>query len=422
MSTPVHDVPSPTPKRRSRSMVALLVVLVGCSAYLLLSYLKVWETTDPTRKSVKALGSWTDVDTKIAAARDLAMAKNEELPYVIPALLAALDDPAENSRIRAYAARSLGHTGNHAMVADQNLARLVEKSLAKALVDPDPEIQGEAANDLLAMRSSGVKDFPFDLGAIESGLTSQLKSTDENVRRTCASVLNVLGSIPGNKLSPLLITIFQNDPSIPVRLSAASSLPGFTGEPDRVMTVLFEGLKQPDKRVQQQCADSLARLKPTEAALPELLEHLKGDDRVVRGRSATLLGQVGSASPTVFSALLALVKEHKVNTSQQPSARVYDSELAEINPSGEAATSIGLLAPKLDASSLQQAADALRPLLDDSSINLRGRVMRAIGELGPASWDIIPRLEALQKDDPEPFIKQEAGRVAGILKAARDKK
>ena len=188
------------------------------------------------------------------------------------------------------------------------------------------------------------------------------------------------------------------------------------------MTVLFEGLKQPDKRVQQQCADSLARLKPTEAALPELLEHLKGDDRVVRGRSATLLGQVGSASPTVFSALLALVKEHKVNTSQQPSARVYDSELAEINPSGEAATSIGLLAPKLDASSLQQAADALRPLLDDSSINLRGRVMRAIGELGPASWDIIPRLEALQKDDPEPFIKQEAGRVAGILKAARDKK
>ena len=423
MSTIPTDAHASAPKRRSRTGIASLLILAGCCAFLLWSYQRIWEASDPIRGLVKTLGSSADLETRIAAARDLGMVKNEELPIAIPALVAALEDTQQSPRVRAGAARSLGNTGNHAVLADLAGAHLAEAALAKALDDTESEVQIESANSLHTMRYSTADHYRFDFDAITKGLVRQLESPNEDVRRTSASLLGNFGNVPGIRIPPTLILVFQKDPSNLVRAAAASSLSGFPIETDRAMALFFEGLAENDPRVQQQCADSLSRLVPSDDALPSLLERIKSPDRLTRARCATLLGHLGSKSAAVFPALLTVLKEPAMKTEERPpTSRVADSHILELNPRGEAATAIGGLASTLDAGSLQAAVEGIRPLLDDRSVNLRARAISAIGQLGTAAQELIPTLEALQKDDPDAFIKIEAGKAAGALKAARDKK
>ena len=426
MSTPSADAstPSPTPKPRSGKGFPLLLILVACVALLIWTYRRVGESSDPTGGWVNTLESSSGVDEKIDAARGLGLVKDAELPAVVPALIKAIEDPQQNPRVRAAVARALGGTGVSALKSNQTLAREIEKSLVKALVDADPEVQAETANALFSLKGAGVKEFPFDLAAVEAGLVQQLDSPNENVRRTSASILGGFGAIPGMKVPPRLVAVLEKDPSNLVRASAASGLTGFSDDADRVVHCLFDGLaQQKDPIVVQQCADSLSRIVPTEAALPEILERLKSPDRVTRARSATLLGKIDSKPETAFPALLAVVKEPgEKPKGHPPTERLADSNISELDPQGEAATAISEIAAKLDEASLKQAVEAIRPMLDDPNINLRARAIKAIGQLGAPAQAILPKLEALQKDDPDLFIKMEAGRIAGVLKAPKDKK
>ena len=424
MSTPPADDLTTEPEPRFRLGFGGWLVLAGCGVFLFWFSQRIREMVDPVQGSLKLIRSGTDHDERVRAVRDLGMSAKDDLPAVVPGLIAALDDVSPE--IRAAAARSLGSTGHYVLLAKSDLAKGIEARLVQALDDADDEVRVAATDALRSMLAAPGEAFPANLAAIQQGLSAMLKSPNENVRRAAASVFG--GFLKEGEPTPdALLKAFQNDPSKIVRAAAASSLRDSVRDKERVLRLLFDGLAREDLFVRRPCAESLQRFRADATSLPELLDHLKSADPNVRARSASVLGLLGGKAASAFSALLAILKEP--SPKNQPRSMGGNSMPfpypLELNPKSEAVWAIGRIAPAMGEAAVQEAIAAFFPLLDDPNDEVRSQAIVTLGDfptsLGSRVAPFAAKLESIRRNESNPFVRSEIDDVLASLKALRER-
>ena len=131
--------------------------------------------------------------------------------------------------------------------------------------------------------------------------------------------------------------------------------------PDAV-PALVKGLKNPDAKMREESARTLAFIGPdAKGAVEALIEALKDSEPPVRSNSAWALGEIGSAAVAAIPALIAA--------------------------------------------------------LDDEEDSVRDFAIQALGAFGPAAADALPKLKIIAKNDTNTLIRESAQEAVDAIEA-----
>ena len=131
--------------------------------------------------------------------------------------------------------------------------------------------------------------------------------------------------------------------------------------PDAI-PALVKGLKNPDAKIREESARTLAFIGPdAKDAVPALIETLKDTEPLVRSDSAWALGEIGSAAHPAIPALIAA--------------------------------------------------------MDDEEDTVRDFAIQAVGAFGPAAADALPKLRDIAKNDANAFLRDSALEAIDAIEA-----
>lgn len=300
-----------------------------------------------------------DKDLAGQAARSLAQVG----PAAVPELLKALQDPAPEVRPRALWA--LGVLGPEAGQAVGPVGAFLK--------DGDAKVRALAAWVLGEMGPAAAAAAPL--------LARALRDPDPQVRARAAEALHDIGQEMVSHLLPV-----AKDDDLAVRLNAVQALVTFH-ESKAALAALVGALRDPAVQVRAAVAGALARLGPEgKAALPALLECLKGGSRELQTQA--------------FTAIMAIAAPED--------AELRDA-LSALNEKGRWA---GAPAPKQPGAKPTETVKRLLRCLGDPNGTRRLGAVLALGDIGPGAKEALPSLMKSLKD-PERSV-----RAAAVLALA----
>jgi len=195
----------------------------------------------------------------------------------------------------------------------------------------------------------------------------------------------------------VLIDALKN-PNGQVRELAVVALAELAVSPSKRVAALITALKDPYARVRRRAARALGDLGGHAlSALPQLVAGLRDPDPSVRRDSAGTLGRLGPAAQTASAGLVALLGEPEVRTRVvaatalkrmgRVAVPVIVQGLGHPDPElrGRCATLLGQMAPDDSA-----VAVALRSVADDINEEVRRRAGEALTQTPPPSETLAP--------------------------------
>ncbi len=345
-----------------------------------------------------------DKDAKLREdAADVLRELSPEAPETIPALLGALKDEIED--VRVAAARALG--AGEPDVFPKLLALLQDK-------DETLRVGAAVALDWRCGTLHGTlnkKDIfgknDEHLAAVAKGLARALADDDASVRRNSVSTLRRLG--PQAKAAvPELIGVLKQQKA-PDRIEEAAEVLGKIGPAAKeTVPVLIEVVKTSRRRAatkeesfrerlsREKLIEALGLIGPEAQAAVPLLTEIAAEDG--GSKAAESLGRIGPAAKAAKPTLLEVLKKK------------YDESLAE-----DLHWAAALALWRIDKDPV--GVPALIGLLEDDRSLMDGRVMEALGEIGPPAAAAVPVLVAGLND---PFRRADAAKALTSI-AARGK-
>jgi len=233
------------PGRRS-VIFAAATVATGVIALVMVERHIVATTAPPSDAALTEHLKSGDVAARRAAARKLGLSHKPEL---IPALIAAIQDP--DDKVRQYAISALGDIGPPAAIA--------VPTLIEVLKGPPAEPQ---------------------TGKVDAKRAA-------NCRSAAAAALGSIG--PAAKEAVPALAAVLKDENVPVRRWAATSLGQMGTEGRLVIPALIQALGDADIQVRRYAIESLKQIGPSPDAIPKLSESLHDQDATVREAAAALL-------------------------------------------------------------------------------------------------------------------------------------
>ena len=364
--------------------------------------------TEDRRRAVEALGEIGPVSPEVVpallnalgdTAEDVRAATAKALgsigpvsPEVVPALLNALGDAAED--VRAATAKALGEIG-------PAVTEAVPKLLA-ALDDAEMDVRWAAAQALGNIGPAAAEAVPRLLVALSA---SQSES-----RTWAATALAGIGpSVPG--VMPALISAL-GDAEMDVRAVTAEAIGNIGPAAVEAVPALITALGDAEAYVRGGAAAAFGRIGPAATeAVPALLATLGDADAGVRRATAEALGNIGPAAAKAVLTLSTALRDNEWTV------RLATAEtLGRIGPA--AAGAVPALITALNAPELYiraataetlgrigpaaaEAVPALITALGDADRGVRAVAAKALGEIGPAAAEAVPALMATLGDAEE---------------------
>jgi HEAT repeat protein len=314
----------------------------------------------------------------------------------LPALAAALGDPAARRRRQAAAVlSSMGPLAGEAAtalegrLADDDLAVRVHSGRALWMA-------GHSTRRVLDALAAGVRAGDYELRA--EALDTVLMFVDSRRRPMVRPVLEAALHAP--------------DPA--TRMRAAAGLYSIDGKADVVLPVLREGLKSPDRRVWSPAARGLANLGPKAApAVPALVDLLRRPEGSYAFEVHDALARVGA--PAV-GPVLEILSDPGASPQQTQGAtnaltRMGPVAVPKVGPLLE---HHNVLVRAAACRVLGQGGEAARPLvaklterLKDDQVQVRQAALEALGNLGPVSRESTDAVVKLA-EDPQVWIRVQA--------------
>lgn len=300
----------------------------------------------------------------------------------LEAWTARLDDPDPPRRLAAI--KALGAIGPEASPSIPQLTH--------ALSDRDAWVRCEAAVSLgkIGPAAAGSAPAMFDALRGASGLQAGLiagaiarlgpsvvpplvEATREragSVRRESLHALGLMGPEARGALGR--IEELTRDPDASTRREAASVLWSISGRPDAAST-LIEALRDPDKSERSLSAYRLGLMGPAAAsAVPALIGMLEGAEPSDHEAALNALGRIG---PQSLAALPTMLRR---STSSSPGVIPWVVSLASLGPGG---------------------VPVLIEGLDDPDDGIRWTAAAALGKIGDAAGDAVPKLARMSASD-----------------------
>ena len=301
-----------------------------------------------------------------------------------------------NPDVRSGAVKELAESGESTAVAP----------LITALQDESESVRGCA---LQGLKDIGPPAVPL--------LIAALKNPDRRVRRKASCVIDDIGyelKEVGDfqAVEPLIAAL--KDPTSVVRshsVTALGKIGGAQALPAVKSALKTEAVRSAlDIGVCYRAIEALHRL--GETAAEHLTHALKHQDKLIRRKTATLLGKTGEAG-AVDLLIIALKDEHPRVRSKAAHA------LGRIgNPSAIKALTVAIrdTAPNVRINALhalgkfgESAVAALISALADPVVSVRRHAIAALEKTG--SPRATPQLEKMAKDEPEASVRQAAKRA-----------
>jgi HEAT repeat protein len=299
-------------------------------------------------------------------------------------------------------------------------------------------------NAALALSKAGAK-------AVDP-VRAKLNADDAKVRFCAVETLAWIGpdaAPAANDVVPLL-----TDSNSEVRFKSAYALGKFGVANDAVIVGLVKAIGDSNKDASNAAIDALGMLgreasvkvyqlaakdkliprdrlmpaltkmgKPPAEAVPVLIELV--DDERQRGQALMLLGQVGEPAIPAFRELLKKpYKRHEMIHAVAQLGKDAKQLLPELETLLTNPGKHDVLEPELLGIFKQCGPDGAKPLANalkaQADIGHRGRILTAIGELGPQSKDAVPTLIELLITSPplQPQILQTLGDIGPAARAA----
>jgi len=257
-------------------------------------------------------------------------------------------------------------------------------------------------------------------------LRINLLATDKETR---AAAVRALGNMmPQFQVAVLALVDMLQDPDLPIRIEAASSISRYSSKgkaavpallqclhdkesaaraaaaqalihvapPTKAVTAaLRQALRDPEARVRRYAADALRALGPAALdAAPDLTKAIREEDKAVRWSASRALAHIGPAGLTAL-----------IEALRDPSRNVR----------WESAHTLGTMGPKA-----KTAVPALIEGLKDADDGVRCGVVNALGEIGPDAKEAVPGLVKVLRQGPYGSLRVYAARsLAQIGPAAK---
>lgn len=226
---------------------------------------------------------------------------------------------------------------------------------------------------------------------------AQLDSSDSEARIAAADAIGSRGSRYRRESSTKLRDLLAHDPEFRVRASAGRAI-GRLGLRD-ALPELIGALADPESSVRIVAAAALWRL-PDSSAVPGLIVGLRDDDASVREWCALAVGVTGD--PRAAAPLAQALSDSAPNVrleAVRSLARIadpvaMDALVARVRDQDEVLETRLEAVNAIAAVQSPDKANALVRLLDESNLDVRMQVVRALGQVGDAL--VIPALRRLQ--------------------------
>ena len=220
-----------------------------------------------------------DPNPNVRATAALWLSARSDLETAVPALIAALDDPAPS--VRMYACHAVGRAQ-----AREAAPRLI------ALLEGDGENRREAAQALGA------------LGPSAESVSALLRALDRQDlgRDTRAAIVSALGAVGNTPEVVGRLAAFLTDPEDAVRVAAQGALAGMGSGLEAALPALILAVQQPNGLGRRHAAIVLARLGPAGGpAVPALFGLVEDRDPEVRKAAVAAIRAIRLHRPRPLS-------------------------------------------------------------------------------------------------------------------------
>ncbi len=226
--------------------------------------------------------------------------------YVIPALVALLQDP--NEYVRQEAIESIGKIG--APAAETTLHTLIEM-----LEDNDERVKGLSAQTIGSFGSAAADAVPALIALLEEDETDR----DTFLKKMTITALGDIG--PDAKDATEVLVGVLNEPGtlegdLDIKSAAAQALGLINPDPELVLPVLLENLRVENQELQVQTLLTLGRLGSLSAeAVPEIVHILESDlsysdsPSAIRYAAVFAIGGIGPVASSGATILWRLLED-----------------------------------------------------------------------------------------------------------------
>ena len=303
-----------------------------------------------------------------AQASDTLRAMGPAAKAAIPALGKKLADP--QLEVRRSAALTLKGLGP--------IAAETSPQLAKLLLDEDDAVRRECMETIIAIGPGAKATVPE--------LTKLVKALDARERLLAMDALGVIGPDAKTAAPELLAALAAKDTE--TRMAAARALGLIGNASTEVVKGLADRLKDTYMPPRQAAARALALLGPAAKAAVDNLKvfggsNSKSPDPVAVVWSSVALYRLGVDADANLKIVIDAMKNKAVR-----SARLAAMDAADLlGPSAK-----GIL------SELIEALNDKTPISNTDPTPARHRAIKALGKMGPAAKDTVPKLAALLKE------------------------
>jgi hypothetical protein len=363
----------------------------------------VWTRSDPHEHSPTAT-TWLkqlharDGDDRKQAAQELGGVGANDIPAVMPALIAALGDGDPSVRNEAVLAlpRCLADALKARGPALAERARDGVTSLTAVLErDGDAGVRASAAFASAALvraaRSAGIKpdgsriDDPIDPKTLARTFDAAI-TRDPSARLALLAPYQTLGPQDGE--APRVLIASLGDPSRTVRVQALLVISQFASGVDAAVPVMlkeaaFINPRSPMSVFQLELPirEAAERMHPTTAVLPLLVASLESRNAAVRTVAVLLLDRLGPNARPAAPSLTAVA--HDVIRASQGSTRSSDDRFF-----ADLGFALAHILP------LDDAVAILREAAGPDHYAIQGDAISALAHLGPRAAAAIPTVLA----------------------------
>jgi HEAT repeat protein len=278
-------------------------------------------------------------------------------PGVVTVLTAALE--GKDTRQRRNAAEVLGRMGS--------FGREAQPALLRRLGDEDKRVRIACARALWSQGQTTEAVAAVLLEAARTGDTAQRRD-----------ILDTIGQGTGSKLAPPILKALLRTDDLLTRVRAANALWDLDPQPELVLPIFLQGIKDRDFRIRNPSAQGLIRVgRAAREAVPALIEIVKAPTGNFGNEVYEALGRLDAPGlPSVVSLL-----DHE------------DRRLRNVGC--QAVTALGPAAAS--------AVPKLIPLLKDEDPGVRRAAVQALGRIGTAARPATEALVELARDKNDPI-------------------
>jgi HEAT repeat protein len=352
--------------RAGRFQIGLrgLLILVICCGALFWIARELWDRRPenaPT-PAIRLLRS-EDASERLIGARDLQilLIMNSLTPNqvgaVVSDLLGSLRD--QQSEVKKAVAQSFVTIGMNVGRSSGTVpgSQEIASRLAEALRDPETEVRRHSALALASMyltypQSGGTAvPSPQALDRFLDRVSDAIEDPNLEVRAWAFQVLGAIAPRAGRPAPQRLLAALGSKESR-TRTEVVQTLVKFPQGVDACLPQLFEVVERDeDPMVRQYAFMSMTTIRPSAAAIPDLLKALRSPERKARFRAADLLSYIGPKASAAIPAVLPLLDE------QFEPATKFEREHPEWNdPAVAAAWALHSIAPGTERADLARSS------------------------------------------------------------------